>query len=54
MYIGIFDDINVEDDEQFFVKIAGGAVGGGIRVVNVSIVDNDRKLPDNICYTYDL
>ena len=48
LYIGILDDINVEDDEQFFVKIKGAAVGDGIRVVNVSIVDNDRKLPDII------
>ena len=48
LYIDIFDDTKVEDDEQFFVTITGAAVGGGIRVVNVSIDDNDRKLPDNI------
>ena len=47
LYIGILDDVDVEDDEQFFVKITGAAVGGGIRVVNVSIVDNDRKLTDD-------
>ena len=51
LYIGILDDVNVEDEEQFFVKIAGAAVGGGIRVVNISIADNDRKLPDNtLCF----
>ena len=48
LFIGILDDVYVEDEEQFFVKIKGAAVGGGIRVVNVSIADNDRKLPDTI------
>ena len=46
MYIDILDDTKVEDDEQFYVTITGAAVGGGIRVVNVSIADNDRKLSD--------
>ena len=42
--IQILDDRIVEQDEIFEVEISGTAVGVGIKLVNVIIVDEDRKL----------
>ena len=43
VFIGILEDINVEGDELFFVKITGAAADEG-SLINVTISDNDRKL----------
>ena len=42
--ISIMDDIKFEQDEDFYVEITGADAGDGVRVVNVTISDNDRKL----------
>ncbi|XP_072048585.1 uncharacterized protein [Amphiura filiformis] len=42
--ITILDDNQVEEDEDLFVEITGAAVGEGITVVNITIVDNDPSI----------
>ncbi|XP_072048583.1 uncharacterized protein [Amphiura filiformis] len=42
--ITILDDNRVEEDEDLFVEITGAAVGEGIDVVNVTIVDDDPSI----------
>ena len=43
IYIDIIDDSDVESNETFLVEISGAAVGIGINIVEVTIVDDDGK-----------
>ena len=43
IYIDIIDDGEVESNETFLVEISGAAVGIGIKVIEVTIVDDDGR-----------
>ena len=44
VFIEILDDREVESDEVFLVNISGAAVGDGIKVIEITIGDDDGEL----------
>ena len=44
VFIEIVDDKEVESDEGFFVNISGEAVSDRIKVIEITIRDDDGKL----------
>ena len=44
VFIEILDDREVESEEGFLVNISGAAVGDGIKVIEITIGDDDGEL----------